>query len=151
MKRYKSKIIDSQIHETVTIGEPSNIYGAEIGKDSFVGPFVEIQKGVKIGKNNRISTHTFICEGVTIGNHNFIGHSVMFTNDLYGSKFYEDWELFQTTICNNVRIGSNATILPVKIGDYAIIGAGAVVTKDVPPKAVVVGNPARILRYRKDI
>jgi len=151
MKTYQSEISGSKIHKSVVIGQPSNIYGVTIAENSFVGPFVEIQKGVVIGKNTRISSHTFICEGVTIGDNNFIAHGVMFTNDLFGSKEYTSWKLFKTKIGNNVRIGSNATILPVDIGDHSIIGAGAVVTKDVPPKAIVVGNPARIIKYRKDI
>jgi acetyltransferase-like isoleucine patch superfamily enzyme len=139
------------IHDTVTIIKPVNLYGVEIDANSFIGPFVEIQQNVKIGKDTRISSHTFICEGVEIGNENFIAHGVMFINDRFGSKHYKDWKLYNTKLGNNVRIGSNATILPVKIGDHAIIGGGAVVTKDVPPKAVVVGNPARILRYRDDV
>ena len=151
MKTYKSEISNSKIHKSVVIGMPSNIYGVTIDENSFVGPFVEIQKGVKIGKNTRISIHTFICEGVSIGDNNFIAHGVMFTNDLFGSKEYTKWKLYETKVGNNVRIGSNATILPVKIGDHCIIGAGAVVTKDVPAKAIVVGNPARILKFRKDI
>ena len=146
MKTKKSKIIDSDIHSSVQIVEPVNIYGVKIGQDSFVGPFVEIQRDVIIGRNTRISSHTFVCSGVNIGDEVFIAHGVMFTNDLFKSDHYKTWELFTTEVGNNVRIGSNATILPVRIGEGAIIGAGAVVTKDVEPYAVVVGNPARAIK-----
>jgi len=146
MKTKKSKIIDSDIHSSVQIVEPVNIYGVKIGQDSFVGPFVEIQRDVIIGRNTRISSHTFVCSGVNIGDEVFIAHGVMFTNDLFKSDHYKTWELFTTEVGNNVRIGSNATILPVRIGEGAIIGAGAVVTKDVEPYAVVVGNPAKAIK-----
>lgn len=146
MKINKSKIIDSDIHSSVQIVEPVNIYGVKIGQDSFVGPFVEIQRDVTIGRNTRISSHTFVCSGVTIGDEVFIAHGVMFTNDLFKSDHYKTWELYSTEVGNNVRIGSNATILPVRIGEGAIIGAGAVVTKDVEPYTVVVGNPAKPLK-----
>lgn len=146
MKTRKSKIIDSDIHSSVQIVEPVNIYGVKIGQDSFVGPFVEIQRDVIIGRNTRISSHTFVCSGVNIGDEVFIAHGVMFTNDLFKSDHYKTWELFTTEVGNNVRIGSNATILPVRIGEGAIIGAGAVVTKDVEPYAVVVGNPAKAIK-----
>jgi len=135
---------NNNIHETVTIVEPSNIYGCSIAENCFVGPFVEIQKGVTIKSNTRISSHSFICEGVEIGENCFVGHGVMFINDLYvDSSSYKDWKIKYTKIGNNVRIGSNATILPVNIGDNAIIGAGSVVTKDVPSNKVVKGNPAK--------
>ena len=122
-----------------------NIYGCEFGKDVFVGPFVEIQKGTKIGNLTRIQSHSFICEGVTIGEDCFIGHGVMFINDTFDGKSHHtgDWIMKYTKIGNRVRIGSNATILPVNIGDDVIIGAGAVVTKDVPSGSVVKGNPAK--------
>lgn len=152
MKLLDSKIKDDcKIHDSVTIIQPVNLYGCEVRENSFIGPFVELQKGVKVGSNTRISSHTFICEGVTIGNDVFIAHGVMFTNDLFRSTNYEDWELFYTEVGNRVRIGSNATILPVKIGDNAIIGAGTVVTKDVPAKAIVIGNPGRVIKYRDDV
>lgn len=124
-----------------------NIYGCEIGDKSTVGPFVEIQKGVKIGKNTKIGSHSFICGGVTIGDNCMVAHSVMFTNDKYSdSENIHDWKLTKTKIGNNVRIGSNATILPVTVGNNSIIGAGSVVTKDVPPNVIMAGNPARIIR-----
>lgn len=139
-------IVNCKIHESVLIPKTDlvNLYGCTIGSSSFVGPFVEIQKNVQIGANTRISSHTFICEGVSIGDNCFVGHGVMFINDLYSdSKSYKDWKIKFTQIGNNVRIGSNATILPVNIGDNVIIGAGAVVTKDLPANSIAKGNPAK--------
>ena len=129
----------------VTVVEPSNLYGCNIGNDVFVGPFVEIQAGVNIAEKTRIQSHTFICEGVSIGKDCFIGHGVMFINDLLrdgparGNK--SKWR--DTYIGNNVSIGSNATILPVSICEGVIIGAGSVVTKDITEPGVYIGNPAR--------
>jgi len=132
-----------------------NMYGCEIGDESKIGTFVEIQKGVKVGRRVKISSHTFICEGVTIEDLVFIGHGVMFINDRYpraanpdGSLQTEaDWELVPTIVKRGASIGSNATILcGVTIGEGAIVGAGAVVTRDVPPFTIAAGNPARILR-----
>jgi UDP-2-acetamido-3-amino-2,3-dideoxy-glucuronate N-acetyltransferase len=132
-----------------------NLYGCEIGDDSKIGTFVEIQKGVKIGKQVKISSHSFICEGVTIEDGVFIGHGVMFTNDKYphsttiNGKLQneQDWEVIPTIIKERASIGSNATIIcGVTIGEGAIVGAGSVVTHDVPPYSIVAGNPARILR-----
>jgi acetyltransferase-like isoleucine patch superfamily enzyme len=144
MKEYSVAIKDSQIHSSVRVVMPSNIYGCKVEEGCLIGPFVEIQKNVVIGKNTRISSHSFICEGVTLGENCFVAHGVMFVNDVFtDSDSYQNWKLKTTTVGNNVRIGSNATILPVKIGNNAIIGAGSVVTKDVPENSIVKGNPAR--------
>lgn len=139
-----NKIINNcNIHETAKISEFVNLYGCIIGRRSFVGPFVEIQKDVIIGDDVRISSHTFICSGVTIGNNSFIGHGCMFTNDKYTEK-RDKWIERKTIIGDNVRIGSNATILPVTIGNNVVIGAGAVVTHDLSDNSVSYGNPARV-------
>lgn len=125
-----------------------NLYGCEIGDGSMVGPFVEIQDEVKIGKNCRIQSHSFICSKVTIGNGVFVGHGVMFNNDRHPvHRDSQDWE--ETIVEDDVVIGSNATILPCRIGKGALIGAGAVVTKDVPSGKVVAGNPAKVIGDRK--
>jgi acetyltransferase-like isoleucine patch superfamily enzyme len=131
-----------KLGENVTISHFTNLYGCELGDNVFVGPFVEIQSNVKVGKNSRISSHSFLCSGVEVGEDCFIAHGVMFTNDKFTER-KEDWIERKTVIGNNVRIGSNATILPVTIGEGAVIGAGSVVTKDVPAGAVVKGNPAK--------
>jgi acetyltransferase-like isoleucine patch superfamily enzyme len=133
----------------VTVIEPANVYGCTIGDDTFVGPFVEIQRGVVIGKRCRIQSHSFICELVTIGDDCFIGHGVMFTNDLFATggpaKGRQDlWK--STTLGNHVSVGSNVTLLPVTICDHVVIGAGAVVTKDITEPGIYAGNPARRLR-----
>jgi len=130
--------------DNVSIVEPVNLYGCEIGDDVKIGPFVEIQRGAKISKGSIISSHSFIPSGVTIGENSFIGHGVMFTNDTFDSDLIENWQMKETIVGNRVRIGSNSTILPVKIGDNVIIGAGSVVTKDIPDNVTVYGNPARI-------
>ena len=127
--------------KNVKISPMVNLYGCELGSNCFVGPFVEIQSDVKIGSNTRISSHTFICEGVTIGDNVFVAHGVMFVNDTFTEE-QSKWTLRHTQIGNNVRIGSNVTILPVTIGDNVVIGAGAVVTKDIPSNTTVKGNPA---------
>jgi acetyltransferase-like isoleucine patch superfamily enzyme len=134
-----------QFGQNVTVVEPVNLYGCIIGDDTFIGPFVEIQKNVEIGKNCKIQSHSFICELVTIGDNCFIGHGVMFINDLFsnGGPAQGNKELWkETQIGNKVSIGSNATILPVKICHNVVIGAGAVVTKDINQAGVYAGNPA---------
>lgn len=140
---------DVDFGENVTIIEPVNIYGCKIGRNSFVGPFTEIQKEVVIGEKCRIQSHAFICELVTMGNNCFIGHGVMFVNDLFktGGPAMGDRDLLKSTnLGNNVTIGSNATILPVDICDNVVIGAGAVVTKSITKPGIYAGNPARFLR-----
>lgn len=146
MKEYKSQIRDCKIGKNVVIVKPVNLYGCEIGDNVFIGPFVEIQKGVRVGKNTRIQSHTFICEGVRIGKNAFIGHGVMFINDRKPRANNKNWKMETTYICNGASIGSNATILPVIIHEKAMVGAGSVVTKDVGKGKVVVGNPARELK-----
>jgi len=136
---------NSSIHNSVQIIEPVNIYGCIIKENCFIGPFVEIQKNVTIEKNCRISSHSFICSHVHIDENTFIGHGVMFTNDIFSdSENINSWNPRSTKIGKNVRIGSNVTLLPVAIGDNVIIGAGSVVTKDIPSNCVVYGNPAQI-------
>jgi acetyltransferase-like isoleucine patch superfamily enzyme len=135
--------------ENVTVIEPANIYGCKIGDNTLVGPFVEIQKDVVIGKRCKIQSHSFICELVTIGDNCFIGHGVMFINDMFstGAPAMGNKELWKsTTIGNNVSIGSNATILAVNICDNVVIGAGSVVTKNIDKPGIYAGNPARFLR-----
>ena len=137
-----------------------NLYGCSIGDESKIGAFVEVQKNATIGKRCKISSHTFICEGVTIEDNVFIGHGVTFTNDSYpratasdGSLQTEaDWQVERTIIKKGASIGSGATILSrTTIGENAIVGAGSVVTKDVPPNAIVAGNPAKVLRLMDQI
>jgi acetyltransferase-like isoleucine patch superfamily enzyme len=145
----KAGIVNATFGENVKVVEPVNIYGCEIGDETFVGPFVEIQKDVRIGRRCKIQSHAFICELVTIGDDTFIGHGVMFINDLFqtGGPAQGRKDLWRsTTIGSKVSIGSNATILPVKICDGCVIGAGAVVTKDLTEPGTYVGNPARLVR-----
>ena len=146
---YQSQIKDVIFGKNVKVVEPLNIYGCEIGDNTFIGPFVEIQKDVKIGKNCKVQSHSFICELVTIGDNTVIAHGVMFINDLFatGGPANGDKNLWKsTTIGNNVSIGSNATILPVTICDNVVIGAGSVVTKDIKESGIYVGNPAKKIR-----
>ncbi len=149
MKLIESGIKDVKAHESVKLIMPSNLYGCELAENVFVGPFVEIQKGVKIGARTKVQSHSFICELVTIGEDCFVGHGVMFINDAFtsGGPAGGDstkWE--KTSIGNNVSIGSNATIMPVTICNHVVIGAGAVVTKDISESGIYVGNPAKKLR-----
>ena len=148
IKLLKSQIRNIKFGKNCTIIEPSNLYECELGNDVFVGPFVEITNGVKIGDKTRVSSHSFICNLVTIGKECFIGHGVMFTNDLFkeGKIINDIKNFFPTIIGDNVIIGSNATILPVKICAGTVIGAGSVVTKDIVIKGTYAGNPAKLLR-----
>lgn len=142
-------ITNVKLGKSVKIPFPDlvNLYDCTLADGVFVGPFVEIQKGARVGAGSRISSHSFVCEGVTIGKKVMVAHGVMFINDKFSDskKMGKGWVLRKTRVGDNVRIGSNATILPVKIGKGAIIGAGAVVTKNVQPRSVVAGNPAEAL------
>lgn len=146
---------DVRLGQGVRIFGFVNLYGCEIGDESKIGTFVEIQKGSRIGRRCKISSHTFICEGVTIEDEVFIGHGVMFTNDKYprattesgGLQTEADWQCLPTLVKRGASVGSGATILcGVTIGEGSVVGAGAVVTKDVAPGTVVAGNPAKFLR-----
>ena len=153
--KFESIAPDVKLGKDVKIFEFVNLYGCEIGDESKIGTFVEIQKGARIGRRVKVSSHTFICEGVTIEDFAFIGHGVMFTNDLFprattstGDLQTEaDWKVVPTLVRRGASIGSNATILAgIEIGEGSIVGAGSVVTKDVPPGTIVAGNPAKVLR-----
>jgi len=142
-------IVDVQFGERVTVVEPANLYGCSIGDDSFIGPFVEIQRGAAVGARCRIQSHAFVCDLVSIGSDVFIGHGVMFVNDDFrsGGPARGDRSRYgRTTIGDGVSIGSNATIMPVSIAAGSVIGAGAVVTRDITEKGIYAGNPARLLR-----
>jgi acetyltransferase-like isoleucine patch superfamily enzyme len=148
-KKYSAGIVNVSFGDNVKIVEPLNLYGCKIGSNCFIGPFVEIQEGAIIGNDCKIQSHTFICDLVNIGEGCFIGHGVMFVNDKFsiGGPARGDRSLYRsTTIGNNVSIGSNATILPIKICDGVVIGAGAVVTKDISEPGTYIGNPAKKLR-----
>ena len=149
------KIFESQIKDDVVFGNnvnvvcPVNMYGCTIGDNCFIGPFVEIQKSVTIGSNTKVQSHSFVCELVNIGNNCFIGHGVMFINDLFssgGPAMGDQTKWKPTKIGNHVSIGSNATILAVSICDHVVIGAGAVVTKNITMPGTYAGNPARKLK-----
>jgi acetyltransferase-like isoleucine patch superfamily enzyme len=142
-------IVNARFGAGVTVVEPANVYGCTIGDDTFVGPFTEIQKDVTIGRRCRIQSHAFICELVTIGDDCFVGHGVMFVNDRFatGGPARGRKELWQPTVIGDrVSIGSNATIMPVSIASGTVIGAGAVVTKDIETAGIYAGNPARRIK-----
>jgi UDP-2-acetamido-3-amino-2,3-dideoxy-glucuronate N-acetyltransferase len=152
----KKSLREVKVGENVKIFNFVNAYNCEIGDNTKVGAFVEIQNGVKIGANCKISSHSFLCEGVIIEDGVFVGHNVSFINDMYPRATNEsgqlqttdDWKLVETIVKKGASIGTSSTILAgITIGEKAIIGAGSVVTKDVPPKAIVAGNPSKIIRY----
>jgi acetyltransferase-like isoleucine patch superfamily enzyme len=155
MNSYLSVTPDVRLGVNVKLSQFINLYGCEVGDETKIGAFVEVQKNATIGKRCKISSHTFICEGVTIEDNVFIGHGVTFINDLYPRATADgrlqteaDWKVEPTVVKKGASVGSGSTILAnVTIGEDAIVGAGSVVTKDVPPKSIVAGNPARILRY----
>lgn len=147
---------DVKLGENVRLSKFINLYGCEIGDETRIGAFVEIQKNAKVGRRCKISSHTFICEGVTIEDNVFIGHGVMFINDIYpratnpdGNLQTEaDWKVERTVVRTGASIGTGTTILPnTCIGENSIVGAGSVVTKDVPANAIIAGNPAKVLRF----
>jgi len=152
----KPQILSVQIKDVlfgkgVKVVEPVNLYGCTIGKGCFIGPFVEIQSDVVIGDKTKVQSHSFICSKVTIGENCFVGHGVMFINDLFndgGPANGDKTKWKSTTIGNNVSIGSNATILPVTICDQVVIGAGSVVTKNITVPGTYAGNPAKIISRR---
>jgi len=146
---HEAGIIDVVLGKNVKVVTPVNLYGCEIGDDCFIGPFVEIQTGVKVGAGTKVQSHSFICELVSIGRDCFIGHGVMFVNDLFKSGRPAAGKKDEWTSClvgNRVSIGSNATILGVQICDDVVIGAGAVVTKNIEKPGIYAGNPAVFLR-----
>ena len=156
MDSYLSIAPNVKLGRDVKLSKFINLYGCEIGDETKIGAFVEIQKNASVGKRCKISSHTFICEGVTIEDNVFVGHSVAFINDSYpratraegGLQTESDWKVERTVVKRGASIGSGCTILAnITIGENALVGAGSVVTKNVPANAIVVGNPARFLRY----
>jgi len=159
MDKYLSIAPTVKLGKDVKLAQFINLYGCEIGDGTKIGAFVEIQKNSNVAKNCKISSHTFVCEGVTIEDNVFIGHGVMFINDSYPRAANEDgslqteadWKVEKTRICKGASLGSGVTVLSnVTVGERALVGAGSVVTKDVPPHTIVAGNPARVLRSTKE-
>ncbi len=155
MNEYCSIAPDVKLGKDVRLSKFINLYGCEIGEETKIGAFVEIQKNARVGRRCKISSHTFVCEGVTIEDNVFVGHGVMFINDSYprattpdgGLQTEQDWHVETTIVKRGASIGSGATILSkVVIGENAIVGAGSVVTRDVPPNTIVAGNPAKVMR-----
>jgi acetyltransferase-like isoleucine patch superfamily enzyme len=146
---WNAAVRDVNCGRNVRIVEPANVYECSLGDDCFVGPFVEIQKGVRVGARTKVQSHAFVCELVSIGEDCFVGHGVMFVNDVFatGGPAKGRRELWRSTVVGNrVSIGSNATLLPVKICDDVVIGAGSVVTRDITEPGIYAGNPARLKR-----
>ena len=151
---------DVKLGKDVKLAKFINLYGCEVGDETKIGAFVEIQRNARIGRRCKISSHTFICEGVTIEDHVFVGHGVVFINDSYPRattatgdlQSADDWKVEPTVVKKGASIGSGATILSnVTIGERAIVGAGSVVTRDIPPDTIVAGNPAKVLRAISDV
>ncbi len=156
MSEFQAIAPNVKLGKDVKLSRFINLYGCEIGDETKIGAFVEIQKNSRVGRCCKISSHTFVCEGVDIEDNVFVGHSVTFINDVYpratveggGLQTEADWKVEKTRVCKGASIGSGSTILcNVTIGENAIVGAGSMVTKDVPPNAIVVGNPAKFLRF----